>query len=122
MSWCENNGVFFLFGLQRNKVLQRILRGTMRTAKSMQAFNNSQCERVYKDFRYKAKRWNRKRRVVGKAEYTQGGENPRFVKLFKIGAIIKVSVRRVFVALSESHPMQELWFKVGRKLFSEPLC
>jgi hypothetical protein len=37
-------------------------------------------------------------------------------KLFKIGALIKVSVRRVVVALSEAYPFQELFAKVWSNL------
>jgi hypothetical protein len=37
-------------------------------------------ERVFLDFRYRAKAWGKnKRRVVGKAESTREGGNPRFV-------------------------------------------
>ena len=80
MSWCEKTGVFYVFGLQRNPVLQRILQGTLRIAKSMLDYNDSQTERLYKDFRYRAKKWGRfRRRVVGKAEWTQQGPNPRYV-------------------------------------------
>ena len=80
MTWCEENAVQYVFGLARNKVLQRILRGAMRTAKSMQEFNKSEAERVFKDFGYRAKSWSEsKRRVVGKAEHTRLGANPRFI-------------------------------------------
>ncbi len=80
MRWCEKAGVYYVFGLQRNKVLERILRGTLRSAKSMLDFNGSQSERLYKDFAYRAKSWGRlRRRVVGKAEWTRQGSNPRYV-------------------------------------------
>ena len=36
--------------------------------------------RVFRDFRYRTRdSWCRKRRVVGKAEHTPDGANPRFV-------------------------------------------
>lgn len=80
MTWCEGQGVDYVLGLARNPVLQRILRGTLRSAKSMLNFNQSSAERLFKDFRYRAKSWQRrKRRVVGKAEVTREGSNPRFV-------------------------------------------
>lgn len=37
-------------------------------------------------------------------------------KLFKIGAVVRVSVRRVVVALSEAYPFQELFAKVWENL------
>ena len=80
MSWCEANKVKYVLGLAGNAVLLRILRGSLRTAKSMLDFNGSQSERVFRDFRYRAKSWGpAKRRVVGKAEWTTQGANPRFV-------------------------------------------
>jgi hypothetical protein len=80
MQWCEQHGVYYVLGLARNPVLERLLRGSLRTAKSMQAFNDSASERVFKDLRYRAKSWGRRtRRVVGKAEWTRQGANPRFV-------------------------------------------
>lgn len=80
MAWCEKAHVFYVFGLQRNPVLERILRGTLRLAKSMLDYNQSQSERLYKQFLYRARSWGRgRRRVVGKAEWTQQGPNPRFV-------------------------------------------
>ncbi len=205
MNWCEGQGVFYVLGLKRNLVLERILRGAMRTAKSMLDFNQSQSERVFQDFRYRAKSWGRaKRRVVGKAEWTLEGANPRFIitnigaqeiaarelyekeycgrgemenrikeqyldlfgdrtsthgmasnqlrlwfstlgyllinklrqwglagtelaqatcgtirlKLFKVGAIVRVSCRRILVSLSESYPLKDLWFKVAAKMLS----
>ena len=36
--------------------------------------------RVFRDFQYRThKSWSRTRRVVGKAEHTPDGSNPRFV-------------------------------------------
>jgi hypothetical protein len=80
LTWGEQNGVKYVFGLARNAVLERLLRGSLRTAKSLQVFNDSDRERVFKDLRYRAKSWGRrKRRVVGKAEWTRQGANPRYV-------------------------------------------
>jgi Transposase DDE domain group 1 len=39
-------------------------------------------------------------------------------KLFKIGAIVRVSVRRVVVALSEAYPFQELFARIWENLRS----
>ena len=38
------------------------------------------------------------------------------VKLFKIGARVRVSVRRVLVSMSESYPFQELFARVWANL------
>ena len=40
----------------------------------------SQASRLYKDFEYQTlESWSKARRVIGKAEYMEKGENPRFV-------------------------------------------
>lgn len=203
LDWCEQNGVKYVFGLARNAVLERILRGSLRTAKSLLTFNGSATERVFKDFRYRARSWGRRRRrVVGKAEWTSAGANPRFVitnlrpeehgaqelyeqvycargnmenrikeqkldlfadrtstgtlranqlrlwlstlayllvnqlrrvglvgtslaqatcgtirvRLFKIGAVVRVTARRVWVALSSAYPLQELFGLIAARL------
>lgn len=80
MNWCEDHTVKYVFGLARNPVLERMVRGSLRTAKSMREFNGSDKERVFQEFGYRAKSWGpKKRRVVGKAEWTREGANPRFV-------------------------------------------
>lgn len=80
MTWCEANGVEYVLGLARNKVLERNLAGSLRTARRRQESNRSASERVFRDFRYRAGKWAPcKRRVVGKAEYTAQGANPRFI-------------------------------------------
>ena len=51
----------------------------MEQAQALQQANGSSA-RVYKDFRYQTRKsWSQERRVVGKAEYTGKGSNPRFV-------------------------------------------
>lgn len=79
MRWCEENSVHFLFGLAKNPRLKRILGAEMQQAK--QRFEaTKEPTRVFKDFTYKTREtWSRERRVVGKAEHLDKGENPRFV-------------------------------------------
>lgn len=207
MLWCEGHGVFYLFGLARNRVLERLLRGSLRTAKSMLEFNHTAQERVFKELRYRARSWGRSlRRVVGKAEWTTAGANPRFgitnlaaeawatrplyeelycgrgnmenrikeqkldlfagrtstaslranqlrlwlstaayllvnqlrrvglagtqlaaatcgtirVRLLKIGAVVRVTARRVWVCLSSAFPLRELFAAVAGRLAAQP--
>jgi hypothetical protein len=83
MSWCENNGVEFIFGLARNQRLRRIIGQHMHEA--TQQWNQSgKPARVFTEFEYRTKKtknggWDRQRRVVAKAEHIDGKENPRFV-------------------------------------------
>lgn len=79
MSWCEQHGVDYLFGLARNKRLQKALEPAFDRAEQLCA-ESGQPERVYDDFTYRTqKSWSRSRRVIGKAEITVRGPNPRFV-------------------------------------------
>ena len=209
MTWCEANGVDFLFGLPKNKRLLRILGGEMQSAKE-QFEQTRVASRVFKEFEYRTqKSWHRMRRVVGKAEHLEKGANPRFVvtslskeafdartlyeqeycgrgemenrikeqqlylfadclccetmranqlrlylstvayvlmrsfrefglcdtemskaqcstirqKLFKIGAVVRVSVRRVVLSMSQAYPFAELFAQVCanlKRLLAEP--
>jgi hypothetical protein len=48
--------------------------------KAQQAFNASQeKQKKFTDFVYSAKSWKRERRIIGKAEVTLQGTNPRFI-------------------------------------------
>jgi hypothetical protein len=83
MSWCENNGVEFVFGLARNQRLRKIIGSEMHAA-TQQWNQTSQPARVFSEFQYKTKKtkkggWDRERRVASKAEHIDGKENPRFV-------------------------------------------
>jgi Transposase DDE domain group 1 len=79
MRWCEQHDVDYVFGLARNSRLQRKIARQMREAQQ-QHERNGKPARVFADFRYRTRKtWSRARRVVGKAEYLDKGENPRFV-------------------------------------------
>ena len=202
MFWCEANGVDYVLGLAKNERLKKEIAEELKQAKELHE-QTFQPERVFRDFEYQTlKSWSRSRRVVGKAEYMQKGENPRFVvtslsveqfdgqtlyeqqycgrgdmenrikeqqlflfadrtsaatmranqlrlwfssvaytlmnalrrlglkgtklaraqcntirlKLLKIGAQIKVTVRKVWISLSESYPYQQLFMQVYENL------
>lgn len=83
MSWCESNGVDFLFGLARNRRLRKIIGAEMNEA-SNECAKTDKAARVFSEFRYSANKtstggWDRERRVVAKAECIPGKENSRFV-------------------------------------------
>ena len=206
MDWCEANGVDYVLGLARNKRLQTEIMEEMAEAKIRHEATGLSA-RVFKDFRYQTlKSWSRERRVIGKAEYIKGGENPRFIvtslglerrgadlyercycargemenrikeqqlylfadrtsthelasnqlrlyfssfayvlmetlrrlalhgtemakaqcstirlKLFKIGAQIRFSVRKVWLSISENYPFADLLDRVLRRLQQIPL-
>jgi hypothetical protein len=79
MSWCEDNGVDFVFGLARNPRLQRALGEELMQAR-VRFEESGKAARVFKDFVYRTRKsWSRQRRVIGKAEHLTKGPNPRFL-------------------------------------------
>ena len=79
MGWCEANRVDYLFGLARNPRLAAELEGALAAARA-EAEAKGRPARRYKDFLWSTRdSWSRRRRVVGKAEWTGGKANPRFV-------------------------------------------
>ena len=79
MRWCEMNRVDFVFGLARNARLVEEIAVELANAEE-ESRRTGQPARRFKDFRYATlDSWSRRRRVIGKAEWTQGEANPRFI-------------------------------------------
>jgi hypothetical protein len=80
MAWCEANGVHFLFGLQQNSRLNGEIARELERAQA-KSRRTRRPARFFKDFMWMTVResWSRRRRVVGKAEFTMKGANPRYV-------------------------------------------
>jgi Transposase DDE domain group 1 len=79
MNWCEHNEVDFLFGLARNARLTAAIAGELAAAEAASKTTGKPSRR-FRDFTWRTRKsWSRERRVVGKAEWTEGAANPRFV-------------------------------------------
>ena len=79
MAWCEANGVEFLFGLAKNERLTAEIKAELDLAAATSRRTGSPARR-FKTFMWMTRSsWSRPRRVVAKAEWTQGEANPRFV-------------------------------------------
>jgi hypothetical protein len=79
MTWCEDNGVDYVFGLAKNSRLLAEVDVHLLLAE-LRSTRTGRPVRVFKDFRYRTRdSWTRERRVVGKAEHTLAGPNPRFI-------------------------------------------
>ncbi len=79
MAWCEANRVDYVFGLARNDRLAAEIKAEMTAARAAAEVTGKPARR-FKDFRWSTREsWSRTRRVVGKAEWTQGEANPRFI-------------------------------------------
>ena len=78
MRWCEKHDVYYVLGLARNAVLERQAEPFMERAE--RTFEQTGCkQRRFHEIRYAAGTWDRKRRVIVKAEYLPQGPNTRFV-------------------------------------------
>jgi hypothetical protein len=79
MTWCEANNVDFLLGLARNERLVVEIATELDRA-AAKSRRTGRPERYFKSFMWRTRRtWSRRRRVVAKAEWTNGEANPRFV-------------------------------------------
>jgi len=79
MTWCEANGVDFIFGLARNGRLTRTIGAELVEARD-ESQATGQPARRFKDMTWSTRKsWSRKRRVIAKAEWTKGEANPRFI-------------------------------------------
>jgi len=79
MTWCENNGVDFLFGLARNSRLVGEIEAELAAAAELSQKTGKPARR-FKDLAWRTRdSWSCARRVVAKAEWTEGAANPRFI-------------------------------------------
>ena len=79
MSWCEANGVDYLFGLAKNKRLVAEITAELAAAEEDSKVTGQPARR-FKEFSWSTRdSWSRQRRVIAKAEWTEGAANPRFV-------------------------------------------
>lgn len=80
MKWCDRNDVYYVFGMQKNSVLNGKLACTMTLAKIRYGITGEK-QTCFRWFRYSTQRsWGKRFRwVLGKAEFGADGENPRYV-------------------------------------------
>lgn len=80
MAWCESQPqVYYCLGLSKNSRLLDRLDATLAEARAAQCLCGGSVRR-FAEFAYQTlTSWSRSRRVIGKAEVTSQGANPRFV-------------------------------------------
>jgi hypothetical protein len=83
LEFLDDAGLHYVVAMGKNSVLKRHAEPLMRPARRLSRASG-RTEHVYGECRYAARKWNRKRRVIIKAEVTrlEGSEpkdNPRFV-------------------------------------------
>jgi hypothetical protein len=103
LAWCEMNQVDFVFGLARNARLVEEISVELLQAEA-EASATGKPARRFKDFRYATlDSWSRRRRVVAKAEWTNGEANPRFIvtSLNKADTSARFLYEKVYCARGE---------------------
>ncbi len=78
LRWCDNNDVYYIVGIGKNKRLTALGELWIDAAHT-QYIITEQEQRMFTDFLYSAKTWDRRRRVIQKSEYTSRGTNTRYV-------------------------------------------
>jgi hypothetical protein len=79
MAWCEQHRVDYVFGLARNARLVEEIAVELIQAEE-EATRTGKPARRFKDVMWSTlDSWSRRRRVIAKAEWTQGEANPRFI-------------------------------------------
>jgi hypothetical protein len=78
LRWCERHGVDYLVGLAKNSRLLALAAESMQSA-AAQFEGTQEKQRLFGWLDYAAHTWDRKRRVIAKAEHRAQGANPRFV-------------------------------------------
>ena len=79
MTWCENNGIDYIFGLSGTKPLARKVDEVADDIRTRRAIENLPVLRGYTETRHQAKSWDRERRTVARIEATMLGLDIRFV-------------------------------------------
>jgi len=79
MTWCEREGISYVFGLAQNVRLKKQIEPEM--AQAEKQYQQTQVPaRVFTEFFYATeKTWSHERRVIAKAEHLDQGANPRFI-------------------------------------------
>lgn len=81
LAWCEiQPEVYYCLGMGKNSVLLEKLALAQANARMRYSLCGSPQVREFAEFEYQTqKSWSRPRRMVGKAEVTNGSDNPRFI-------------------------------------------
>jgi hypothetical protein len=78
LRWCEEHSVDYIVGIAKNDRLNALSAKLQRRAERKYRKSGAKV-RLFSQLKYKANTWDRKRRVIVKAEYSQRGANPRYV-------------------------------------------
>lgn len=78
LRWCERHNVGYIVGIAKNKRLLEAAQYWTELAQYCHE-NTGQKQRIFASIHYSAHSWDKRRRVIVKAEHSVHGSNPRFV-------------------------------------------
>jgi hypothetical protein len=78
LRWCESHQVDDIVGVAKNDRL-KALSAKLGQRAERKYRKSGEKVRLFRQFKYKADSWDKKRRIIAKAEHTALGANPRFV-------------------------------------------
>ena len=78
LRWCDNHRIGYIVGLAKNKRINAMAADLMEQAQEQFEASGVK-QRIFGETMYAAKAWDRKRRVIMKAEHSSQGNNPRYV-------------------------------------------
>jgi len=79
MTWCEANGLDYIFGLAGNAVLDRLVEPIADAVRVQRALTQAPAVRRYSEIRYGAQSWHGQRRVAARIAATPQGLDIRYV-------------------------------------------
>lgn len=79
MAWCEQNGVQYVFGLEKNTALDALVQFGIEAVEARWAASQANVVRDYTETLYAAGTWSLRRRVVARIEATYKGLDTRYV-------------------------------------------
>ncbi len=79
MTWCEQNGIDYIFGLSGTQPLARQVDEVADAIRTDRAADNKAVVRGYTETRHAAGSWDRERRVLARIEVTELGLDTRYV-------------------------------------------
>jgi hypothetical protein len=78
LRWCERHNVDYLVGIARNDRLNAQAKPFLQAAQATFAATGRK-QRRFHEIYYAAHRWDKRRRIIVKAEHTAKGSNPRYL-------------------------------------------
>jgi hypothetical protein len=79
MTWCEENGVDYVFGLPGTKPLSRKVEETADAVRTERAIGDKDVVRGFAETRHRAGSWRKERRAVARIQATRLGLDFRFI-------------------------------------------